>query len=205
MAKDIFTLDNFDVEMRRLSDLDYRALYRRSVGVSEDGTFFLHCILLPSRGNTIPRLNLAEFRFVMEHFCGASGVLYDDYKESFSFPFAVTITKDDQTYPYVLNICDWRGSLEFAFRKIVAREEEANGVVRPPFPEFSQGDIREFIAHFYGFMIGYFESASKMMANPPAYVAQIASSCIVYGYKDGRFFEKHFDSGEEFDQAVAQY
>lgn len=86
MVPYVFTIDSFTGEIRRLSDLDYRVLCHRSVSISEDGMFFLTCAFFPPFGGTVKRLNLAELRFVLEHFCGSSGVLYDEYKGSFSFP-----------------------------------------------------------------------------------------------------------------------
>ena len=64
--------------------------------------------------------NLAQFYATFQAAFGESGQVYDDWKGAFNFAFKVDIFKDKQTIPYLLNVVNWRSTVEFRFKKIIA-------------------------------------------------------------------------------------
>lgn len=212
MPRDYFKLDGYSVELTRLHDEEYAAVRRRSLAIKDDG-FFLLSLLYPDslfpareRKEDDRRLNLAEFRFIMERLYGPSGAWYDDYKGSFAFLFALTVTKGDQTFPYLLNVRDWRGGPEFLLSKVMESEKRKDDILHPPFEgEFSRQGINGFIAYFYGFLQGSFETYEETRGSRyTPFVSRVPSNLILYGVHDGLFFVDEFDSEEEYETAVGE-
>lgn len=45
---------------------------------------------------------------------GKSGLVYDDWKGIFSFPFEVEVFKNGCCHQYILNIVNWRSTVEIS-------------------------------------------------------------------------------------------
>jgi hypothetical protein len=196
-------LDGFAVGLTRLDDGEYIRLGRHSIAIADDGMFLIQ-LLYPvvSRQEEQGNLNIAEFHFVLEHVYGESGLHYDDYKGSFSFPFALDVIRADQTFPYLLNVHNHRSSLEFSLRKFVGREGKVDHVVHPPLEnEFGRKEINSFIAFFYDFLRGRLKCLLASGMQPTPFAHRVRSNLILYGYCDGRFFDQQFDREEEFYEA----
>ena len=66
--------------------------------------------------------------------------------------------------------------------------------------EFSQNEINGFIALFYGHLADFFKTIAKNYDE--FFFKKVYEHLIVYGYKDGRFFEESYNSREEYELAV---
>jgi hypothetical protein len=200
-----FDLDEFMVSLTRLDDAAFSKLRRLSIAIEEDD-WFMMSLLYPmpwiEETQERKRLNLAELRFVLEHLYGESSEYFDDYKCSFSFPFLLNVTKGDRVLGYLLRINDFRGSLEFQLRRRVDRQDQVDTHLHKPFEdEFSRKEINQFSAYLYGYLMGRYEALVELNVRPRPFVYRIEANLVIYGYGDGRFFQKCYERSEEFDEA----
>ncbi len=206
-TKKIITLEAGDIhyKLTRLRDGDYYELRRSSLAIDDDYGFYMRFELY--RRGKESDLNLAQIYTALKHLCGESGSSFDDWKCSFSFPFALEVRKAGKKFDYLLNVVDYRGSVEFNLRKPIAPDDEkydkdARMKIHQPFEEeFSREEINQFIALFYGYLAGYFKSVSKY--HDEFFFRFISSNHVLYGYRDGRFFEEEIESEEKFEAAIA--
>jgi hypothetical protein len=95
--------------LSRLNDSQYYELWKNSLAIADDYRFYIDFYLyLRQQGE---ELNLAQLYVTLEQICGKSNQFFDDWKGSFSFPFFLEISKAGQTFDYLLEIYDHRGSL----------------------------------------------------------------------------------------------
>ena len=104
-------------QLVRLDDAEFIALSRRSIAIEEDYGFYWSLFLNARRDDM--QLNLAQVYLALKHLSGESGEYIDDWKGSFSFPFALDVIKNQREFAYLLDVRNHRGSLEFVVRKIV--------------------------------------------------------------------------------------
>jgi hypothetical protein len=176
----------------RLSDTEYTKLRETSLPI-KDYNFEVnyHLGLYSDRG-----LKLAEIMTILEWLLGESSDFYDDWKCGFYFPTLLTITKENEMFYYLMTIYDYRGSIQFHLYKIVdnpPKKASDRDTVRQPFPDFSEEDIKYFTSFFYGYLEGYFEMAKSWIPTK-TFIKTIDSNSILYGCKDGKFFEEHYES-----------
>ena len=186
--------------LSRLNDSQYYELWQNSIAIADDYGFYLDFYLyLRDRGEN---LNLAQIYVTLEKLCGESDRFFDDWKGSFSFPFSLEITKAGHKFDYLLNIYDHRGSLYLGIRKqLQPQDSYDNMLIHHPFPEeFSRQDINEFITCLYGYLWGYFDATKA--SYDQFFFKRVDSNGILFGYKDGNFFEEHYDAQETYAQAV---
>lgn len=185
----------------RLSEDEFRQLRSSSVPIKTDGLFLLQ-ILLAERHNP-HRLTLPKALLILERLFGKSSDWIDDWKGSFSFPLLVKVQKPDSAFFYLLRIEDHRGSLEYRLYRVL--EDGVNGVdvyvFQPPVEsEFSNQEINEFIGLIHGFLTDATYFFSRQQFEP--FFKRIDSNHILYGYRDGAFFEEEIDSLEDYQAAV---
>ncbi|MBD2183790.1 hypothetical protein [Aerosakkonema funiforme] len=186
--------------LERLDDRKYYELWKNSLAIADDYGFYIDFYLyLRDRAES---LNLAQIYVTLEKLCGESGKFFDDWKGSFSFPFFLEVSKAGHEFDYLLNIYDHRGSVNFGIRKQLQPHDSYDArVIHQPFPEeFSRQDINEFITYFYGYLQGYFEEIKSSYSQ--FFFKRIDSNCILFGYKDGNFFEEHYDDHEEYTRSL---
>jgi hypothetical protein len=135
-------------------------------------------------------LNLAEFYVALTVLTGSSGRLFNDYKGSFCFVFLLEVIRDEETFPYILRVRDHRGSVSFVFHKILLSNEHAYDmyIVHKPLTDFPQEDMERFSAFFYDYLKGCFTAIKKTWTEP--FELLVESQNIVYGYRNGCFFEE---------------
>jgi hypothetical protein len=193
-----FQLDGFAVTLTRLTDRSFDALWDRSIAIAEDGLFIMHLARQASAEGE--DLNFAEIHFVLQRLYSRSGRTFDDWKGSFSFPFSLEIIRHDRSLPYTLEVRNRRTSLEFAIRRIVSDPAEADHAIHQPIPaEFSREEINYFIAYFYGYLGGYLEALLERKPRICPFIRRIESNLILYGYRDGAFFEDYYDDPDAFN------
>ena len=196
-------VEGVDYEFIRLSDGQYYDLWQHSLAISDRHNFDLAYFLY--RHEREFSLNFAQVYAALKSLFGESGKFYDDWKGSFSFPFLLHVRKDGQTLDYLLNVLNLRSSLEFSVRKVLQPDEKHfdRDIIHQPFEqEFSGEEIKQFGFGFYGYLRGYFKAVAKRWQEP--FVQTTGSNLIVFGYLQGDFFEKHFESSEAYDKFCAE-
>jgi len=147
-------------------------------------------------------LNLAEIYAAFEASFGESGLYFDDYKGAFSFPFEVAVFRGEAVYLYLLNVANWRSTIEFLFRKVISPDSRDfdRMVIHPPFSdEFSADDINTVVAYLYGFVQGVVDTFRRHPIEE--FVKKVDSNLILFGFREGAFFEEQYDDREELTAA----
>ncbi len=149
-------------------------------------------------------MNLAKALLVLEAEFGRSSTYLDDYKQTFSFPFLLAITKPSGTFYHLLTIADYKGGLEFWLYRIVDdlkySDERLDRSHQPIADEFSADEIKYVISYLWGFLEGYASQLCQREITP--FFRHVDSSHVIYGYWDGKFVEEEIDDLEEYQQMV---
>ncbi|NER99054.1 MAG: hypothetical protein F6J86_35410 [Symploca sp. SIO1B1] len=188
----------------RLTEDEYRQLRNSSLPIKIDSKLMLQ-LMLSERDNP-ERLSLPKALLSLEDNFGKSSDRFDEWKSSFSFPLLFRLDKPVGRFFYLLRIGDYRGALDFLLYRLL--ENGADGydirTYREPFElEFSRKEINEFICYVYGFLTGFALSTCNRPIEP--FIRSIDSNHILYGYRDGEFFEEQIDSQEEYQAAIKAF
>jgi hypothetical protein len=190
-------------DLFRLDDSEYDILRDNSLPIEEPDFWFYHC-LFHSENDREDELNLAEAFVTLESIFGKSSNAFDHHKGSFSFPVLLVIKKPEQTFFYLMNICDHRGSFDFRLYKIIQEgleDKDYNNTQKPFENEFSRHEINYFISYFYGYLSGYFSTCKRITPVKP-FLKRINSSLVLYGYKDNEYFELDCETSEEYEAEI---
>jgi hypothetical protein len=101
----------FHCRLKRISDERYRALRIAAFPIFGQ---MPACSYARSHPGDERPLNLAEYYALMQVRFGKSGLVYDDWKGIFSFPFEVEVFKNGCCHQYILNIVNWRSTVEIS-------------------------------------------------------------------------------------------
>lgn len=200
------SLERCETQFRlwRLSEEEYHQLRQHSLPIKEDG-FFLLQLFLSERQNP-NRLTLPKAFLTLEHLLGQSSDFLDNWKGSFNFPLLLVLKKPAGQFFYLFRVHDHRGSLCFPLYRIL--ENGVSGydlnICREPFElEFSRKEINEFLCYFYGYLSGSAEAVSRLPRLP--FLKRVESDLILYGYKEGDFFEEQMNSEGEYRAAIQRF
>ncbi len=206
-------LDNelIHCQIKRINDDCYRTLGVHTLAIRECYDVWWNYL---SRSSNV-QLNeapLAYFFASFERAYGPSGNLYDSYKGAFSFPFAVKILQPNNVIAYFLHVTCWRGTVEFNFLKMIPSDETRynKNVIHPPFDdELSESQMQIVCNFIMGFAEGFWKSTERHKdklekwypeESQYEFVKAIDSNSILFGYKDGHFFEMRFSDQDEYEQ-----
>lgn len=199
-----FKRGEIEFQLWRITDEEYRQLREHSLPIKEDGMFMLNLMLFErDRGD---RLTLPKAFLALEKRFGRSSTWFDDWKCSFSYPLLLVLRRTAGKFYYMLRIGDYRGSLEFPLYRVLeagAGDYDVNVYHNPFELEFSREEINEFMSYLYGFIAGYAEATCKPPIQP--FLKHIDSNHILYGYRDGEFFEEEIESESEYQAAIAAF
>ncbi|GAA6621265.1 hypothetical protein [Scytonema sp. NUACC26] len=189
-------------QLWRLDRSEYEKLRDNSLPIADDFRFYLELYLSDRKRDD--RLNLAETFVILEWIFGESSSLFDDWKGSFCFPVLLVVKKEIGRLYYLINLYDRRGSVYFSLYRII--ENSIYGYetqrLREPFElEFSRQEINCFLNYFYSYITEYFQTM-KDIISPQNFVKKIDSNLILYGYKNGEYFEDQYDSGDSYQEAI---
>ncbi len=189
-------------QMWRLDKSEYEKLRENSLPIADDFRFYLELYL--SDRQREDRLNLAEIFVILEWIFGESSNLFDDWKGSFCFPVLLVVKKEIGSLYYLMSIYDHRGSVYFSLYRIL--ENSLYGyetqTLREPFEvEFSRQEINCFLSYFYDYLAGYFQSVIDIIL-PQNFIKKVDSNLIIYGYKNGEYFEDQYDSEDSYQEAI---
>jgi hypothetical protein len=188
----------------RLNDAEYGELHRRSLAIKEDFLFEIGFFdSLRQRGEY---LDFARLYATLRELTGESSRLLDPYKGAFAFPFALDVIKGNREWPYLFNVRNYKGSLEFAVRKVVAEDDPRlkDHLIHPPFDEeFSRDEMNALVGRFYLHLLGRWEEVRDRPPRP--FVREVKSNLILFGCCGGRYFEEEYDDEEECETARHRY
>jgi len=205
--KDSAPLNNFSIDIKieeriykliRLDDEQYYILRKNSISIADDND----CLTYLSTSKNTIYSSLSKMYVVLKERFGESGLYYDDWKGAFSFPFLIYFQKGEKYFSYLLNIYNFRSFIEFKISKLIDVNDQnlRQDIYYEPFEEFSKKDIAVFIGYIVGFCTGYFESAAERYNQ--FFFKTVRSNLIIFGYKDGNFFDHDYEDEDKFCQAV---
>ena len=198
--------DKTDIQYHlwRLTEEEYRQLRSNSLPIKRDGGFFIQ-FMLSEHGNP-DRLTLPKAFLSLESSFGKTSDWFDDWKGSFYFPLLLAVKKPVGQLFYLMSIYDHRGCLEYLLYHILENGIEGHDVdiYHQPFEhEFSREEINEFIVYLYGYLVGVTEILVKLPIQ--SFLKHIDSNHILYGYRDGDFFEEEIKLEEEYKAAIQAF
>ncbi|MEI7696237.1 MAG: hypothetical protein WCI64_11420 [Chlorobium sp.] len=184
----------------RLTDQQFYLLRKNSLSLFEN---YGHIMSL-SRNDSLIYSSFPKMYVTLKDIFGESGTYYDDYKGSFSFPFLIYFKKGEEEFGYAMNIYNVRSVIEFNMAKLIHADDKTatRGILNHPFDEFPESEITYFINFFVGVLSGYFKVTSK--GYDKFFFHSVQSNLIVYGYKDGKFFQNHYNSEKKFNKVIQE-
>ena len=194
---------NLHCHVKRIDDHHFYLLFRESICI--DVNYFIWWEITDGFKKRGSPLNLAEFYTMFRHAFGESGNHYDDWKGAFNFAFKIDVLNDLTVTPYILNVVNLRGVVEFKFRKIILPEDISydRGIVHPAFAdEFSFEQMDFLVRYLSGFAEGFW--GKGRFVNIENFVKEVPSNNILFGFLDGCFFENHFEDTDEFEDNKQQ-
>lgn len=185
----------------RLNDEQFYLLYKNSISLFEDYEHLMH---LCREKDTIYS-SFSRIYITLRALFGESGKYYDDWKGSFSFPFLIYFQEGEEEFGYLMDVHNIRSSIEFKIAKLIPADDQKfkRDILYNPFEEFPREEIIYFINYFVGFLTGYFESAVRNHYDE-LFFKTVKSNLIIFGYKDGCYFDDQYDNPEEFDEAIEE-
>ena len=101
-------------------------------------------------------------------------------------------------------IADHRGTVYYRMYRILENNIDGYDTqrTRKPFElEFSQQEINYFLSYFHGYISGCFKVANLMITIQP-FLKIINSNLILYGCRDGAYFEEQHETPETFHASI---
>ena len=191
----------FRAKIRRIDDELFLTLARNGLAISVDYFFWYHLLEDSKSDGEVYLDNLSRFYAAFRQTYGESGKCYDHWKGTFNFAFEIQVVKGDSVIPYIMNILDLRGSVEFHCLKVLdpKQTEYDKSVIHQPLDdEFSRKQINDVSGYLYGFALGYWQTTIPIEGEPE-FIKWVDSNLILYGYQDGQYFQKGFDDPDEYE------
>lgn len=187
-------------QMIRLTDRQYLRLCDNCLSILQDHG---HLLCLWSHKDLIYS-SLSKMYVALTELFGESSIIYDRYKSTFSFPFLLHFQNELEPFNYLLRVVHVRTSVDFRFAKIIATDPSKSDVMRlhEPFDELPRATMNYIINYFLGFLTGYFEVRHDHFDT--FFYRVVESDLIIFGYKDGEYFDDQYDNQNEFNKAVQQ-
>jgi hypothetical protein len=187
----------------RLRDDEWRDLLRRSLSIEDQSLAVYWLIWAPSAPI---QLSLPAAYLTLKHLSGESGHWFDDYKSSFSFPFALEVQRAGRMYPYLFEARNYGDGLEFPVRRVVDPRDRRleEHLVHAPFErEFGREEIRGFLLRFVTRLSGVWEVIRKRPHEP--FVQAVPKRLVVFGCCGGKVFEKYYQREGTYTAALGRY
>ena len=187
--------------LTRLDDGTYHNLWQNSLAIEDDYGFYMTFARLMAREGR--KLNFAQMYVALKELCGESSNIFDNWKSSFLFPFLLEVAKADRQSRYLFRFYNYRDSWYCGLRKVLDADDtgyDKHRMYQPFEDEFSRDEINYLIAYFYSYLFGFFEAIHDYYDD--FFFKRVDSNLILFGYKDGEFFEEQYDTEEEYLEAI---
>lgn len=195
----ISTGNDRQVHMIRLARPQFLALAKRAVMI-EMNDFIWQMSLL----NLHKKLLFSKMFVTLEDIFGPNDEqgIGDGYKCSFCFHFLLRFSDEKENLGYLMIVHDLRGAIDYELAKIIPINENLDrSKCYSPFEDFTKEEIKYMIKNCYGYLEGWFEGYLERKYDSFFYKT-VGSDLIVYGYKDGKFFDKSFDDQDEYNEFI---
>jgi hypothetical protein len=190
--------------LAHLNDMLYTLLWEQSVAIQDESYWNLFLLTRSLERQGEQPLHFGQIYVALKHLCGhESSAVRDTWKSGFLFPFLLTGTWNQQGLLYLLRIANYRSSLEMSLRRLMAVDHASSDrhVVRQPLEnELPQDAITELCMRIYGFLEGYVSTIPHSTIDP--FYRRVDSNLILFGYRDGAFFEQDYDDPDAYAAAV---
>jgi hypothetical protein len=205
-----FRAKHSSLDLWRLQDYEYDLLRDYSFPIREDG-YLLYQLMMADRREGREPLMLAKVLVALEEDYGPCSTSIDSHKQTFAFRFLANFSKNGQTWPYLLTICDIRGSLEFRFCRVIDSAQYADVDYRA-YREPIEDEIgADGMTYWISYLWGVLQVTSKMSCKFKVHLGElkpffrhIDSNHIIYGFIGGKFVEYEIDSPKKYEAKVAQ-
>lgn len=187
----------------RLADGNFVELRRRSLAINDP---LLTVYLMLSEPSASLRLGQPAAYLALKHLAGESGRWFDDYKCSFSFPFALDVERQTGTIHYLFEVRNYGGGLEFPIRRVVNEGDErlALHCIHEPFEEeLGAEEIRILVLRFIGRLMGVWEIIRKRRHEP--FVQTVPKNLMLFGCHGGKIFEKWYEREGPYLSALRRH
>jgi hypothetical protein len=184
----------------RLADGEWWELLRQSLAILDHSLMVYRLLWAPSAPL---RLSQPAAYLALRHLSGESGRWFDDYKCSFSFPFALDVERDGQTFPYLVEVRNYGGGLEFPIRRVVGERDKrlAEQRVYEPFEEeFGEQEINRFAVRFVLRLVDLWKVIRRRRHEP--FVQTVPKNLVVFGCCGGKVFEKWYEREGPYTTAL---
>jgi len=191
------TVDLTEFKIHRITDENYLKMREKSIIISINKNFFSQFYsILKTRKEY---LNFAKMYYTLTDMFGKSGIIFNDKKSSFIFPFIITFEKGNNCYYYVLNIYNEKQNILFDFFKIVPSIESYDREKKyiPFEEEISEQQIFHFIMSFYYQTYNHFEIIKNDAINH--FYRKQESEKTIFGY-NGSFYQNKYDSEVKYKE-----
>jgi len=192
-------VDKIKICKWRLSDSVTHELSKRSYPIDIP---LRASVILWKPGKTFP--GLGKILVALEDEYGRSSRKYDNYKQSFSFPFLIEMKVDHRVMHYVWNLWDYKGAVDFRFRRMIERPEDLpkkNDVISID-TEISEQEFEYLVGFLVGWIEGYVNARCKYVKTLQPFYRSIPASLTIYGFEEDAFYCTNFDESQAFDNRV---
>ncbi len=207
-AEEIFTLqigkqleinnEHLHCRAKRIGDRRYISLAQQCVSIEVD--YALWWELGRDSEDRESWTNLAKFYAAFSETFGESGTRYYYWKGAFNFAFEVDIFKGECPIKYLLNIVNFRSTVEFRFGKLIpdTGTDFDRLIMHAPFDEeLSAEQMNALSAYLWGYAMGFFQTACQPYRRD--FIKEVGSNLILFGCHEGIFFQQHFEDEESFN------
>lgn len=148
--------------------------------------------------------NLSKMYVSLKDMFGESGRYYDRWKCSFSFPFLISFQKGEEEFNYLMYVIDVRATIKFEMAKLIYVDDKKFDRYKlyESFDDFPTEEINAVIDYFVEFLTVHFTSIQA--SYDEFFYHIVGSEHIVYGYKEGVFFEKKYEAEDDLENLIHQ-
>ncbi len=127
---------------------------------------------------------------------GRSSEHFDDYKQTFRFPFMLTGQRGKVSIRYLVNVMDLRGDVEVSFHRYHGKIS-SRGEVAPVRTEMTADEL----IYLGDFILGYLLGAGSAQPGSNFFHA-VSADLLVYGMRAGVPFQQEYPSSTKFERAL---
>ncbi|KKM12626.1 hypothetical protein SY88_02570 [Clostridiales bacterium PH28_bin88] len=191
-----FTIEEEDIgyvsfTLRLLRDIDEIAdKLNRTISITENLGFVLHYIARDRQ--KLGCLDISRMFALLYSICGQPDPFYDNYKCSFNYTFEMNLDyqmtgqNNLNTSMLLFIIRDWKGGVEFQFRRY--RKGEEDNYLVPDEDTLPQKLLELIWIYLDSFLLGYYEGLTSSVKPFKSFLRVNQYCHLLYGYRRGEFY-----------------